>query len=450
MSPLAPDLFQRRFQDLMEIGRARLPSLAPDWTDHNAHDPGITLMELLAWVAEAQLYSLSRLRRDERAAYAALLGLAPAGTQGARGLIWSDRLDPSSPAATFIKSVVIPEDAVINVVNSQNPTFRPERRLLWAPGRIVRLETRDASGRSSDLTAGNDRGDLPFLPFGERAGAREVLALTFECRDKSGLFGSNRQYARGALWPIGVRAAPSLGSVVEPPASVQTGQSSLAAALVTSDEHIELRIASDSTRGLLTTGTLLLDLENVLTSPKTFTLELWSPGGFPRPPRVLRIEPNVIPILQGRTVSQESRVESEIPDWTLSLSEPGLRFARGEKPVTIEVAEMTGVKEWNRRERLSEAGPDDNVYEFDTRTGEVSFGNGVNGRIPPAGSQVRVTYSVSDGAEGCVAPIASGMSRGSKERSESIRSRSRGAQPHREASKNAAKRGDARRRTTPW
>ena len=60
MKQLAPDLFNRRFQDLVEIGRAKLPSLAPDWTDHNAHDPGITLMELLAWVAEAQLYSLAR------------------------------------------------------------------------------------------------------------------------------------------------------------------------------------------------------------------------------------------------------------------------------------------------------------------------------------------------------------------------------------------------------
>ena len=45
MSPLAPNLFERRFGDLMEIGRAKLPSLAPEWTDHNAHDPGITLME---------------------------------------------------------------------------------------------------------------------------------------------------------------------------------------------------------------------------------------------------------------------------------------------------------------------------------------------------------------------------------------------------------------------
>src|SRR5206468_5299847 len=99
MSPLAPNLFDRRFEDLIEIGRARLRPLAPEWTDHNAHDPGITLMELLAWTAEAQLYSVSRMRRDERTAYAALLGLHAGGTRGAQGLIWSDRQDPDSPAA---------------------------------------------------------------------------------------------------------------------------------------------------------------------------------------------------------------------------------------------------------------------------------------------------------------------------------------------------------------
>ena len=112
---------------------------------------------------------------------------------------------------------------------------------------------------------------------------------------------------------------------------------------------------------------------------------------------------------------------------------------------------MTGVKEWNICERLSEAGPDDNVYEFDTRTGEVSFGNGVNGRIPSgrlAGTRDVFRVGRSRGLRR--GAIASGMSRVSKERSESIRSRSRGAQPHREASKNASERGDARRRTTPW
>jgi hypothetical protein len=52
MNRLAPNLFDRRYSDLVQAGRSRLPSLAPEWTDYNAHDPGITLIELLAFVAE--------------------------------------------------------------------------------------------------------------------------------------------------------------------------------------------------------------------------------------------------------------------------------------------------------------------------------------------------------------------------------------------------------------
>ena len=387
----------------MEIGRARLPSLAPEWTDHNAHDPGITLMELLAWTAEAQLYSLSRLRRDERASFAALLGIAPAGTQGATGLIWPDRLDPNSPFATYTRSVVLPEDAVINVMNAENPTFRPLRTLLWAPGRIERLETQGAKGVRTDHTAENGRGGLPFLPFGDRTGRRHVLAMTFECRDKAGLFGINRQTAKGALWPIGVLAAPPLGGVVEPATTAQIDWSPLTATLVTDHDRIDLRIAYDSTRGLLTTGTLLLDLDDVVTSPTKFTIELRSPSGFPRPPRLLRIEPNVIPIRQGRTVSRELHVANGMPDLNVSLDVPGLRFAGVDEPITLEVAEPTGRNTWSRCDRLYEHGPEENVYELDARAGEVTFGNGVNGRIPPAESQIYVTYAVSDGEEGRVA-----------------------------------------------
>ncbi len=63
----------------MDLGRSMIPTLAPNWTDQNIHDPGIMLMELVAWIAEAQMYSMDRLRRDERAAYAGLLGVEPRG-----------------------------------------------------------------------------------------------------------------------------------------------------------------------------------------------------------------------------------------------------------------------------------------------------------------------------------------------------------------------------------
>jgi hypothetical protein len=405
MSSLAPNLFERRFSDLMEIGRAKLPSLAPEWTDHNAHDPGITLMELLAWTAEAQLFSLSRLRRDERAAYAAMLGLTPAGTQGATGLIWPDLLDPNSPAATFSRTVVISAETVINVITSETPTFRPTHKLLWAPGQIEQLETRGPNGRKTNHTAINRRGDLAFQPFGERSGRHSVLSLTFQCRDDAGLFGKNRPNTKGALWPIGVMAAQQREVAGATAASRDAMHAHISATLVAGTERFRLRVASDSTRGFLGTGVLLLDLDDlpVSVSPQNFSIEFRSKAGFPRPPRVLRIQPNVVPVLQGQAIFRELQVATGQPDWSFQLGVPGLRFAESEEPIKVEIAEAAGLNDWTRCDRITDHGPDERVYEFDLKKAEVTFGNGINGRIPPAQAQVFTSYSVSDGDAGSVA-----------------------------------------------
>ena len=406
MTKLAPNLFDRRFNDLLEIGRARLPSLSPQWTDYNAHDPGITLMELLAWVAEAQLYSVSRMRRDERLAYAALLGLSPAGTRPARGLLWSDRSDPDSPATRLKTSVVIGKDAPIRLKDGEATAFRPDHQLLWAPGRTERLETRTSNGQTVDHTFKNEHGGIPYMPFGDVPGRRDVLRLTFASRDNNGLFGRNRDAARGALWAIGVIAAPRRASAPATTIEDEPCHSPLSASLVAGDERFPVAIVSDSTRGLLTTGAILLDLDSVSSAPEDMqevTLELAFRQKPPRPPQVLRIEPNVIPIVQEQNVAGESHLPTGVPDWSFALKLPGLSFAAGEEPVELEVAETTGRKIWKRCDRLSERGPDENVYEFDPDAGQVTFGNGVNGRVPPAGSQVLVSYSVSEGAAGNVA-----------------------------------------------
>lgn len=400
MSQLAPNLFQRRFDDLVEIGRARLPALAPEWTDHNLHDPGITLMELLAWVAEAQLYSLSRLGRNQRVAYAALLGVGDKGTQGATGMIWPHR-DPQSPARTSARTAVISQDTEIHLTDSAEPTFRPTETLLWVPGQIEKLETFSATGLCTDHTAANERGSTPFKPLGDRTGASEVLALTFTCRDRQGLFGYVRDKNRGARWPIGVLVAPPSAGVA---ASCDRAKCSpLSATLRTADALTELKIAHDPTHGLLSTGVLLLDLDNVPGSPQTFILELSCPGGFSRPPELLRIEPNVLPIQQGWKINGEAHESNGAPDWSFKLNERGLRFAAGKEPVEVELAEPAVVSQWKRTVSLADCGPDENVFQMETKTGEITFGNGVNGRIPPANSTALVTYSVSDGVRGGVA-----------------------------------------------
>lgn len=410
MKRLAPNLFDLRFADLMEMGRARLPGLAPDWTDYNAHDPGITLMELLAWVTEAQLYALGRMRRDERAAYAALFGLAARGTEPARGLIWPDRLDPRAPAATVSQSMVIPLDAVIDMQGAETPTFRPAATLLWVPGRVQRLAARLADGRTVDYTAINARGGPAFQPFGPSAGSADVLLMEFACRGDDGLFPAKRSDADGALWPIGVRAdKPLAGGGTDPgalfaAAAVTPPGSVLAATLVTPAGRVPLAIASDSSAGLLRTGVLLLDLSAVRDSPRNFTIELRATRGFERPPRVLRIEPNVVPIVQGQVVPDEVHVATGSPDWTFQLDVPGLRFAPFEPPVRIELRDpVTGRRSEWRPGRLAGSGPLDTVYEFDAAIQRVTFGNGVNGSMPPAGAAMLATYAVSDGERGGVA-----------------------------------------------
>ncbi len=56
-----PNLDDRTFTDLVAEMRALIPRYAPQWTDHNITDPGITLIELFAWLSEMILYRLNRI-----------------------------------------------------------------------------------------------------------------------------------------------------------------------------------------------------------------------------------------------------------------------------------------------------------------------------------------------------------------------------------------------------
>ena len=62
-----PTLDNRRYDQLVGEGRALIPRLAPAWTDQNASDPGITLIELGAWLSEQNIYRFDRVSRRSAA-----------------------------------------------------------------------------------------------------------------------------------------------------------------------------------------------------------------------------------------------------------------------------------------------------------------------------------------------------------------------------------------------
>ena len=55
-----PNLDDRRYADLVREARALIPQYTPDWTNLSDSDPGITLVQLFAWMTEMTIYRLNR------------------------------------------------------------------------------------------------------------------------------------------------------------------------------------------------------------------------------------------------------------------------------------------------------------------------------------------------------------------------------------------------------
>ncbi len=63
----------RTFKGLVEEAMTLLPRYSPEWTNHNPSDPGVTLIELLAYFTEIFIYRLDRVTRENKIAFLALL-----------------------------------------------------------------------------------------------------------------------------------------------------------------------------------------------------------------------------------------------------------------------------------------------------------------------------------------------------------------------------------------
>jgi hypothetical protein len=71
-----PNLDDRTYDQLVAEGRALIARHCPAWTDYNPSDPGITLLELFAYLAEAAIYQINRIPERSLERYALLVGVA--------------------------------------------------------------------------------------------------------------------------------------------------------------------------------------------------------------------------------------------------------------------------------------------------------------------------------------------------------------------------------------
>src|SRR5512145_379219 len=82
-----PLLDDRHFQDLVDHAKRSIPQYCPEWTDHNVSDPGVTLIELFAWMTDLLLYRVNQVPDKVYIKFLELLGVKLEPPRAARAPI---------------------------------------------------------------------------------------------------------------------------------------------------------------------------------------------------------------------------------------------------------------------------------------------------------------------------------------------------------------------------
>jgi hypothetical protein len=171
MPLLLPNLDDRTWADLADEGRALIPVYGPEWTDHNASDPGITLVELLAWKTEMDIYRLNQVTDAERLRFLKLVGVRPRGPQAAYAVL---SFSAKSGTPTLPKSLEF-SGVDGHKVESRYQTLR---EIMLAQGSLSALQVSGPAGFQNATPAWKRR--LNISPFGAdpQVGAAFYLGLS--------------------------------------------------------------------------------------------------------------------------------------------------------------------------------------------------------------------------------------------------------------------------------
>jgi len=179
-----PNLDDRTFEDLVAEGLAMIPTHAPQWTNHNASDPGITLLELLAYVSESLLYRVNRVDIDSRRAFLQLLRGEP---EDAYDLDDSDEVDTA--IRQRVAELAVPQRAVTRADleqlsrNAAAAHYRGDVRTFCVAGAYIEKTDRGTHvhSRAADYTVVVVPPDDPFAPQDARTLAEIRAALLPKC-----------------------------------------------------------------------------------------------------------------------------------------------------------------------------------------------------------------------------------------------------------------------------
>ena len=465
-----PSIDDRRYQDLVRDTLARVPVHTPEWTQLAESDPGVTLVELFAFLTESLLYRANRVPELARAKFLRLLGVPLAAVTPAAGIVTFTGARADQPVATLpprtelrAGPVAFRTTGAIDVLPLEARAFVKFRvtlpqadqdyyKLLYqsaestsAPTDFDPYEARELDGRTPVALADQTvDGALWLALLAPTEAAKPAVAQLIAGKTLSlglvpyveeapkvlGTAGQGR--AEGEPAALIAYALPQPGSVDSqgtPQARYRVLSARSAADVLTGPGVVELPLPQAAQIGTWTS------LDPLEAGVADFPPAIEDSKLAGRVLTWLRVSPSTSSGasflwagVNAVLVEQRVAVVNELLATGSGEPDQLYRLARGgvvPASVRIDVMQGSQPSTWVAVDDLMAAGPEvrvasaqaapgqggrderpSEVFLVDAEAGTVRFGDGLRGRRPPAGARIVAQYDICEGQAGNVAPGA--------------------------------------------
>jgi predicted phage baseplate assembly protein len=393
-------LDDRTFETLVADAKRRIPGYTPEWTDFNDSDPGITLVQLFAWLEEMILYRLNKVPDKNFIEFLKLIGIDLNPPTPAKGELTfhlsspGPTSPPGSPPNSEALVVTVPQGTEVTTSqpDASGPIIFETDQPLNAVGATLQALQSFDGALFQLVDQSNAINGQFFYPFGPKPQPQAAFYLGFD-----------RSFPTSAGPYVLTVHAYTADLIPETPGS-SADSSAASLPVVAVWEYAStvgsgwqaLNPLSDTTACLTRNGTVTfpapaspaaiqLGLLRNPSDPALFWLryriDSVPASGYEVPPRLAEVLINTVTATNVVTVSDEYLGASDgSPNQSFQLA--NIPVLRDGFVLVVDEGDGAGFQPWTMVTNFAGAKRTDKFFTLNVSTGEVDFGDGEQGKIP--------------------------------------------------------------------
>jgi predicted phage baseplate assembly protein len=387
--------FDRTFDEIYRELRNRIPRYNPAWTNFNDSDPGITLLQLFAWLSEMTLHRMNDVPRLHYLKFAELLGLQLTPPRPALvRLTFSAK--PSEPPATIAAGSRVSAPGASGTLVFE--TTQPLDVIGAELGNVVVFA--DGAPAAIDLAGPGPAG--PFFPLGRLPQPGNALYLGFKPNPNNPKPFPQKMRFLALLPQAATNGEPQrvglAASDLVPPVDLVWEYRPKA----DQDVWLRLNVLADESVALTRDG--YIDVEgpqaiepSIDPSLKALVAEMryWVrvrldqnmyPAG--RPPQLEFFVPNSVDAVNLQTEKRLEPIGQSNGNANQTFDVPKRPVQPGSLKLEVRPVDGDPETDWIEVPDLVESKRDDRHYQLDAGLGRITFGDGNHGVIPTSGAAI--------------------------------------------------------------